>query len=293
MKFKKIVAVFIVLIIAISVVGCGEARTSVEVANNLDKSATRLSTILDKLEEINYNDIVISEISPLSDSTFNTVSNANLQKTKMYVVGGSATQVKPCQFVKIGQIGLDEYHDSSFINETKNNPASNGDDFSNSKNIECKNGNCNSKKTSNLYCENGECNEYNCINGQCYNLTRANESKNGVSYNYNSYQINGNTGYNLRKRSDSKSSYQPKYVNNVSKNFNRKNIENYYNNIEILYEKCSDCVGCNAECKSAKDSLKQIILECKMLCEKLRDGTINLSDNEITTCNSYINNLNL
>ena len=62
MKLKKIFTFCLVLFVAFCLVGCGEAKTSHAVGNNLNKSVDNLSGVIDKLEEVNYNDIVINDI---------------------------------------------------------------------------------------------------------------------------------------------------------------------------------------------------------------------------------------
>ncbi|MGN1212424.1 MAG: hypothetical protein ACI4TZ_00085, partial [Christensenellales bacterium] len=88
MKTKKILTFCLTLLMVICLCGCGTAKTSSAVGNNLNKTVDKLSNIVNKLEEVNYNDIVINDINPLADNTFNTVSqNKYSQKTKWYTVG--------------------------------------------------------------------------------------------------------------------------------------------------------------------------------------------------------------
>lgn len=223
MKCKRVLTFCITIFLVFCLVGCGEASTSKAVANNLEKTASKLSSVVSNLDDVNYNDIVIEEISPLSDNTFNTVSNNKVaQKTKWYTIGSKAN-----------------ISDLDNINKA-NKPSAK---YVNNKN-------------SNIYKTTNKSKE--CEDGACYN---------------------------------SNSTYSPKYVNNVSNTFNRNNINSYLQKVENLYNNCADCVSCNAECKNAKNILKQNLTDCKVLCEKLRDGTITLTEQDITECNSYINQL--
>lgn len=87
-------------------------------------------------------------------------------------------------------------------------------------------------------------------------------------------------------------SYQPKYVNDTSKNFSTENLQNYFAKIEDLYNTCSDCICANAECNNCKQNLKIACNNCKSLCNQLNDGTIQLDESQIEQCNSCIKRLN-
>ena len=87
-RIKRVFALFITLIIAIGLFGCGETNTTKAVANSLEKSADRLSNIVSSLEEVNYDDIVIGDISPFGNSVsiksrINT-ENSTIEKAKNF-----------------------------------------------------------------------------------------------------------------------------------------------------------------------------------------------------------------
>ena len=214
MKAKKIIVFCFTLFLAFCLVGCGNAKTSTAVGNNLNKTVDNLSGVIQKLEEVNYNDIVINDINPLKDNTFNTVSSKYTQKSKWYTVGAIGED-KPKYNAK--------YVNSDQVDNNKIDLTDNTD----------------------------------CENGDCYNVP-------------------------------STSSYKPKYVNKVSNSFVRTSLDGYIQNIESLYNECADCISCEAECKNAKNILTQNIKDCKTLCQKLKDGTIDLSQTEIDTCNDYL-----
>ena len=91
MKIRKIIIFVLCVSFCFCLVGCGNQNTTNGVANNLDKNTTKLENVLNKLEDVNYKNIVIEDISPLNDETFNTISNNSaLQKTKWYSVTGEA-----------------------------------------------------------------------------------------------------------------------------------------------------------------------------------------------------------
>lgn len=225
MKIKKITTFCLVIFMAFCLVGCGNAKTSTAVGLNLNKTVNNLNNIIEKLEEVNYSDIIINDINPLSDNTYNTVNTKYSQKSKWYTVG---------------VIGNDN---------RKTNAK-----YVNSQSIDNNKIGLNNTKT------------YNCPNGEC---------------------------------TDTPTTYKPKYTNNVSNSFVRTSLNGYIKNIEILYNNCADCISCEAECINAKNTLTQNINTCKILCNKLTDGTIKLSQSEISSCNdkirmleSYTNRLN-
>lgn len=226
MKIKKIATFCMAMFMAFCLVGCGEAKTSHAVGNNLNKSVDNLSNIIEKLEEVNYNDIVINNINPFADNTFNTVSTKANTKSKWYTVGAIGAE-KPSNNAKYVNANTNTEDAKIGVSSTEQNS------------------------------QNGVCN-----NGNCYGTT--------------------NTA----------SAYKPKYVNNVSNTFVRTSIDSYIANIEVLYNNCADCISCEAECKNAKTTLCQNINDCKVLCQKLKDGTISLSQQEILNCNQNIKALN-
>ena len=215
--FKKILTFSVVAILLLCLVGCGNQNTETAIANNLEKSTTNLMSTLNKLEEISYNDIVIKEISPLADSTYNTVNTSALQKIKWHTIGKTVNLEPDVKFVN-AQL--------TYENE-------------------------NSEKTS-------------------------------TSYGHKTQEITDDVTY----------SYKPKYVNNVSDSFSRKYFNSFVNSVENIYCQCSDCISCDAECKNTKDQLKNNINDTKVLCQKLRDGTIKMKSEDIENCKTQINNLN-
>lgn len=215
--FKKILTFSVVAILLLCLVGCGNQNTETAIANNLEKSTTNLMSTLNKLEEMSYNDIVIKEISPLADSTYNTVNTSALQKIKWHTIGKTVNLEPDVKFVN-AQL--------TYENE-------------------------NSDKTS-------------------------------TSYGHKTQEITDDVTY----------SYKPKYVNNVSDSFSRKYFNSFVNSVENIYCQCSDCISCDAECKNTKDQLKNNINDTKVLCQKLRDGTIKMKSEDIENCKTQINNLN-
>lgn len=97
--FKKILTFSVVAILLLCLVGCGNQNTETAIANNLEKSTTNLMSTLNKLEEMSYNDIVIKEISPLADSTYNTVNTSALQKIKWHTIGKTVNLEPDVKFV--------------------------------------------------------------------------------------------------------------------------------------------------------------------------------------------------
>ena len=215
--FKKMLTFSVVAILLLCLVGCGNQNTETAIANNLEKSTTNLMSTLNKLEEMSYNDIVIKEISPLADSTYNTVNTSALQKIKWHTIGKTVNLEPNVKFVN-AQL--------TYENE-------------------------NSEKTS-------------------------------TSYGHKKQEITDDVTY----------SYKPKYVNNVSDSFSRKYFNSFVNSVENIYCQCSDCISCDAECKNTKDQLKNNINDTKVLCQKLRDGTIKMKSEDIENCKTQINNLN-
>lgn len=253
MKSKRILTALLTVFMILCLVGCGEAKTSHAVGTNLNKSMTNLSSIVKNIEEINYNEIIIEDISPLSDNTFNTVSNTSaLQKTKWYRVGGnvsSTIETKP------------KSNNAKYVNSEKFNKNKIGLDAFKTKNLAQKTTRNTTQKTAQRTTQNSNCYGDNC-NTTANNNTTANRT-----------------------------SYKPRYVNQVSESFNRNSLDSYIGKIEVLYNRCADCISCEAECKNEKNILNQKIEECKVLCQKLKDGTIKLTDNEITSCNDCISNI--
>ena len=281
MKFKKILTLIITLILATCLVGCGNQNTEAAIANNLEKSASKLSTVISTLEDIDYEDIIIDDISPIDNAqSMSTVSkitsyqaaknNTNsqiLQKTKSYEVGKGNFVSKnintskalpanaPKQDPNAKYVSKNEKIDIQKTQYKKLNTR-NVDETSSSQN--CENGTCDDNQ-SNLFCQNGYC------------------------YNVNNTSISNNSNF--------KKTYTPKYVNEISENFTRNQLDSYLQSIESIYNLCADCVSCNAECKNEQSKLKQSVKDCKTYCPKLRDGTITLTDDEILECNQNLQSL--
>ena len=87
-------------------------------------------------------------------------------------------------------------------------------------------------------------------------------------------------------------SYKTRYVNDITQNFTRDLVDSYLSKVENCYNSCADCIGCNAEYKIEKTRLEQNLRDCKVLCQKLKDGTITLSQQEIEQCQKCLNSLN-
>lgn len=85
--------------------------------------------------------------------------------------------------------------------------------------------------------------------------------------------------------------YTPKYVNSTSENFTTDNLQNYFAQIEDLFNTCSDCICSNAECNNCRENLKIACNNCESLCQKIKDGSINLTDEQIASCNDCLNRL--
>lgn len=214
MKIKKIY-MFIFVLLAIFLAGCGNQNTEIAVAKNIDKNANRLDSIIQKLDNMNYDDIIIEDINPLQDNTFNTTNNA--QTSKMYdVVNNRVVNVENLQKNNL-------YSTRRLTNNTANTFGSKNEEY----------------------------------------------TQNVIKPSY----------------------YTPKYVNQTSSSFTDQNLTNYINKIENLYKTCADCISCNTECRNETSNLKQNINDCKVLSNKLKDGTIKLSNEEITECNNCLDNL--
>ena len=226
MKFRRIFITILIAVVAFGLAGCGNQNTEKAVAGKIEKNANNLDMIIQKLDDLNYDDIVIDDISPLADSTFNTVSNtSNLSKTKFYSVGNGKTV--EVDFQKSSQ---NKYANARYVNSDKINIK-------------------NTNQKTNFQNENNQ-----------------------IEYNSNSYV--------------------PKYVNQVSDSFTRDKLNNYIKEIEVIYGYCADCIGCNTECRNQTNLLRQNIEESKTLAQKLKDGTIQLEQNEIASCNQNLEELN-
>ena len=98
MKYKKILTILFTLFIAVCLVGCGNTSTEKAVAKNIDRNTARLDSVVSALEDLNYDDIVIEDISPLADSTYKTTNTSALQKTKWYSIGNNSSKTyKPTE----------------------------------------------------------------------------------------------------------------------------------------------------------------------------------------------------
>lgn len=85
--------------------------------------------------------------------------------------------------------------------------------------------------------------------------------------------------------------YTPKYINTTSENFTTDNLQNYFAQIEDLFNTCSDCICSNAECNNCRQNLKIACDNCTSLCQKLKDGSITLTDEQIASCNDCLDRL--
>lgn len=250
MKFKKYFVLIITILLALCLVGCGEANTEKAVANNIEKNTAKLDSIIQRLDEINYDDIIIQDISPFSSGRTSTISNVNnLEKTKYYSVGrGETKPYQPSSLVTNTSKDNAKFVSADKIDIDKNSTTYNKNTLRN--NI---NKNYSTKRLTSKNCENGNCQEN-------YTASRT-------------------------------STYTPRYVNEISSSFSRNGLDNYLNQIEIVYNTCADCIGCSAECKNETARIKQNINECKVLGGKLKDGSIKLSEAEIDSCNDCLNDL--
>ena len=260
MKFRRYLVLILTLILSISLVGCGNQNTEAAVANNLEKNVSKLSTVITILEEIDYEDIVIDDISPLGETqientTYNTQNTSKktsfLQKTKAYEIGNMNISPKNEPNAKYvsqesEKIDLQKRPQKRLLKNPKQIDA----------------------ESTVQNCENGECNKTYCENGNCYNVENTGT--------YSTKQI--------RK-------YTPKYVNETSENFTRNQLDIYLENIESVYDCCADCISCSAEYKSEEAKLMQNLKDCKTYCSKLRDGTITLTESEIKDCNQCLQTL--
>ena len=84
--------------------------------------------------------------------------------------------------------------------------------------------------------------------------------------------------------------YSPKYISNEDDKLNYLDI--YKSKIENLYNASSDCSFINSECIKCQQELKTSINECKSLCEKLANGEIKLTEEEMNLCSTYCNQMN-
>ena len=270
MKFKKVLTLVLIFILAFALVGCGNQNTEASLANNLDKSTTRLSSLISSLEGVEYEDIIIDNISPLenvsyrygSTQTSNKQSNV-LQKTKSYEVGGLSN--KKYNDNVIAAKAPKQSSNAKYVSNNGEKIDINRTRSTNRNNLINKSKNIN-KTYSTKYANN---NNY-CENGNCYSINNTNSQNSRYSYT---------------------SSYRPKYVNDVSENFSRNQLDNYLNSIEEMYDLCADCVCCDAEYKNELSKLQQNIKDCKKYCSKLRDGTIILTEEEIKDCYECIDSL--
>lgn len=252
MKIKKAMVLVMSIFVIVCLVGCGTPKDAKAVANVLAKQTSKLNEVVEKLEDVNYDDIVVSEISPLSDSTFNTVSKSTaLSKAKWYSVGNGKTGTYNTQTTGTSHnnngakfVNGNQYDGEKIGLVRSNKPYSTSTSTKNTV----------KRINSNQYCENGDCS---------YNYVASNQSE-----------------------------YKPKYVNEVSDNFSRTTLDEYIANIEVIYNNSADCVSCNAEYKNEKSILLQNISDCKTLVQKLRDGTIKLTTDEVGNCNDCLTELN-
>lgn len=112
--------------------------------------------------------------------------------------------------------------------------------------------------------------------------------------------------YNERKIMPVTSTYQPKNYSNEdilnykakyttnenTDSLNNSFIELYKNRMESLYNACGDCLYTNSQCNNCQTELKTSIQECKILCEKLNNGEIVLSESQLQECNNYCDEIN-
>ena len=237
MKFKRYLVFIITIMLAVCLVGCGEANTEKAVANNIEKSTAKLDGIIERLDEMNYEDIIIDDISPFGVE--NTSISSKLEKTKYYSVGTGETKTYPTSILT--------------ANKSKDNAK-----FVSTDKIDL-------DKTSGTKFNTTNAGNQNCTNGNCYS----------------------NKNYSATRTSN----YKPRYVNETSESFSRDGLNNYLILIENVYNTCSDCISCDAECKNEMSKIKQNISDCKVLSSKLKDGSIKLSESEIDSCNNCLNDL--
>lgn len=288
MKFKKYLVLILILILSISLVGCGNQNTEVAVANNLEKNVSKLSTVITTLEDIEYEDIVIDDISPLDSAQTENINyhaeNTNtktnfLQKTKVYQVGNDGTMT--INAPKHDQNAKYVSRESEKIDLQKRPQK---------RLLKNPHGNDIQKTAQN--CNNGECETY-CKDGKCYTGQNPQYNANNIqssNNNYNTTRLNNNTS-NENNYSTKTKQYKPKYINETSENFTRNQLDKYLQNVENLYDCCADCISCCAEFKIEEAKLMQNMKDCKTYCSKLRDGTITLTENEISKCNQCLQNL--
>ena len=387
MKFKKIFVLIITIILATCLVGCENQNTEKAVANNLSKSADKLSSVVQNLEEVENSDIIIEELSPISENysanqtsnrytaqnssnkynfgkhilsamEFNLDAKPKQSSNAKYVNGEKITLNEPsaeennandnsiiCEDGKcynnenckdgtcynkdinvkdIKEINVNKKNNNESENTTNKNKTQRLNSYNNkkslnntvkkqnlSKNINKNNTNRNinkenlkktinnSKSTQKNSIKNSVSKKVetknNTLNKSIKNSSKKNENtKNSTSTNQSNknYSINqnNNKSFNTNNNTNNKT-YKPKYINELSENINRDHLDKYLQKIENVYNACADCICCNEQCKIEQSKLEQNLKDCKVYSTKLKDGTITLSQEEISQCNNCLNSL--
>lgn len=241
MKIKKVFILIFTLFIAFSLVGCGETNNEVAIGNNIEKSTTKLSNIIEKLESLDYDKIIIEDISPLHDSTFRTVSSKKgLEKSTWYAIGttnkvptNSLNRPKNAKYVSNDKIDL--------IREQ-------------SKNYKI-------KPISNTTCENGECNT---------------EYKTNYTSNYKPRYVN-EVSSNFTRESLDKYLYQIEVIYNTCADCVSCNAE-CNNESSRLKQNIGDCKVLGSKLKDGTIKLSENnINECNNCIDSLESCTYNLN----------------
>lgn len=241
MKFKRFLTFVAIILLSVCVVGCGNNNTTTAVANNLQKNADRLSTVVSKLEEFDNRDIVVKDISPLqAEADIASYS----QSMALYSKYGS-------------NLGYSTSKTSARPND-KNAKYVNATGQKISANTPYQSTYMGTKTDNNL-----------------------------VPSNYAGETYAGNSNFKTAQKA-----YKTRYVNDITQNFTRDSVDSYLSKVENCYNSCADCIGCNAEYKIEKTRLEQNLRDCKVVCQRLRDGTITLSQQEIEQCQKCLNSLN-
>lgn len=274
--FRTFLVSVLVIATAMVFVACGEPATAQALGNSVERNTDRLIRVLENLDSVTNKDLDIKDISPINAGT---VSNTRLTGRS----GDSANVV-------FGRNTSTATRNSGSTSRLRSRRST-----ATARNTRTQRGTYLPERVGYLD-DNGS-----VIKDINYGGKKINESIINDQNVINNPTVNSGNGFtDGRINQDNTStnqnngifSYQPRYVNSVSQNFNTNNLDSYFQRIQELYQYCSDCISTNAQCNTAKDELGVCVNQCKSLCDQLKDGTITLSDDQINQCNDCIKDLN-
>lgn len=277
-------------------------------AYSLNQNTKRATSIIKNMDEINSKEIIISEIAPITVYT----SDNNLSVSRVSFNYLKPRIIKPLTTIKNNKkyaLSLNEpkkLEQKNYISLTTfldNQPELVTDDLENST--------TDAENIITDVIEESTTNEKSLTENNNENNLTENASDNTVTEKNNNENETSNKEENIENNSNVEIDTNNEETNNenlvkdenqnnednsnVKKNkrkLSRKNLDRQLNLIEETYNICSAILESQYELEELKSSILNSGAKIKLICEKVNDGTITLSKEEIDNIYDKIDELN-